>query len=206
MNKALYAEPFRLVLIPNVCTYCHKINNGVVYADFQLGILTCEDHRPLATRDVRAYFHRRGQVMHKDAIQDPLFTTTGLLEMNIKVRRSSGAIESDWKLAKPSFGNRCLLSLDDSGDWYMIASLRDDEIIRGVHIRDLKMVLPVTQHSLVDKFIERLSAGFYKADHEAYMALSENPGPACSESNIYTINHPIGFGRILIPPSKGDPE
>jgi len=209
--KLLYAEPFRLVLIPNVCTYCSKVNTKVECAEFQLGILTCDDHKPLAVRDVRAYLHRRGQVMYKDAIQDPLFTTTGLLEMDIKVRRSSGAIENNWKLAKPSFGNRCLVSLDDSGNWYMIASLRDDEIIRGVHVSDLKMVLPATQHMLVDRFIERLSAGFYKAEQEAYLTAvaesSDNPGPACSESNIYTIHHPsIGYGRVVIPPIKGDPE
>lgn len=219
--KVLYAEPFRLVMIPSVCTYCTKSHTGVEYVEHQQGILRCDEHKPLAQRDVRAYLYRCGKVNYKDAIDDPLFKTTELLDMDIKVRRSSGVVEDGWRLAKPFYGNRCLLSTDDSGNWYMIASFNEDEIIRGVLVRDLKMVLPLEKHGLVEDFIGRLVARFYKAEQIAYEAAiveaeaAENPSTTFAQPAeavqavqtvqavpIYTVNCPgLGIGRVLIPPS-----
>ena len=208
--KILYAEPIRLVFIRNVCSYCDKVNKGMVTADFQLGILTCDDHRDLAKRDVRAYLHRCGKVNYTDAITDPLFTNTDLLTMDIKVRRSSGIIENSWKLAKPSFDNRCHVTMDKSGVWNMIASFNNDEIIRGVRVNDFKMVLPVEQHELVDAFLKRLDDNIYKADQMAYEAAvieaeaNENPDNNIADRvPIVLANHPVlGLGRILLPPGS----
>lgn len=207
--KILYAEPFRLVFIRSVCSYCDKLNTCVEYADFQLGILSCDDHHHLAKRDVRAYLHRCHKVNYGDAIQDPLFTNTDLLNMDIKVRRSSGIIETNWKLAKPSYGNRCSVTMDDSGAWYMIASFNNDEIIRGVRITDFKMVLPIDQHGLVDAFLKRLDDNMYKAEHNEYEAAviaGENPDNMGNINSvpIVLVNHPVnGLGRILLAPAEG---
>lgn len=210
--KILYTEPIRLVFIRNVCSYCDKVNKGIEYANFQLGILTCDDHRYLAKRDVRAYLHRSGKVKYHDAILDPLFTSTDLLTMDINVRRSSGIIETSWKLAKPSYDNRCHVTMDNSGAWHMIASFNNDEIIRGVRITDFKMVLAVEQHGLVDAFLKRLHDNMYKADQMAYEEAviaaesAENPDNNVANVNplpIVAVNHPVmGLGRILLPPDS----
>jgi len=180
----------------------------MVTADFQLGILTCDDHRDLAKRDVRAYLHRCNKVKYNDAIKDPLFTKTELLHMDIKVRRSSGIIEDGWKLAVPSFGNHFPVTMSDSGTWYMFASSNNDEITRSVRINDFKMVLPVEQHGLVDAFIQRLNEHMYKDDQIAYEAAvaagedNENPDNNTSSVKqlpIVLVNHPVnGLGRVLL--------
>jgi len=118
-------------------------------------------------------------VKWSDAIDDPLFVETGLLtwgeagpEMSdIKVRRSNGAIEGDWQLHPPTRSwveSNYVCRSKSSGRWSIQAIQKYTEVTRGLLVEDLKLTLPEAKWGLVDAFLARLEAGFYKAEHEAF--------------------------------------
>lgn len=147
------------------CQYCVK--DGDFYPiEFTFGIYACADHNLLAERDRKAWMHEAGIVMWSDATKDPMFKELGLIQYPILVRRSSGAIEGDWMLMKPSLCNMAHLKRSRAcGKWYMMAIQDYTDSERPILVEDLKLsLIDERQHGLVDAFIARLEAGFYKTD------------------------------------------
>jgi hypothetical protein len=213
-----YADPMRLVLYKPLCQYCGVADKGWFPIHDKFGILWCDDHKYLADRDGRAWLCRNSKVAWEDATADPLFVTGELLDRDILVRRSSGAIETKgWRLCTPSFDDPAFVNKDEKG-WWMYAQNTDTHVGRGVLIEDLKLSLPEGKWDLVDAFVSRLNKGFYKADSDAYAlakmawqkaaADAENPGASRigakqTESGIQEVFHPsLGVGKIVIVPDS----
>jgi len=211
-----YVDPMRLVLYSPLCQYCGVADKGWFRIYDKYGILWCDLHKSLAERDGRAWLCRNDKVAWKDATADPLFVAGGLLDCDISVRRSSGAIETKgWRLSKPSFDDPAFVNKDEKG-WWMYALNTDTQVGRGVRIEDLKLSLSEDKWGLVDAFISRLNNGFYTAEFDAYeqakmewqrvAADAENPGASgigakLADSGIQAVFHPkLGLGRVVIVP------
>jgi hypothetical protein len=145
-----------------------------------------------------------------------LFTETGLLEKPITVKRSSGAIDDDWKILKPFFGEDALIQKDSDKGWCIPVMKKgptpDKDIKKDILVEDLKNSLPDEQKGLVDEFIDSLNSGFYLKDAEAHdaavsLALANDDTSAEEESSPTTIGYRIekvyhaeyGFGRVCHP-------
>ena len=167
----LFAEPMESMLGTTNCQYCDKPHTHFDAVSYSFGVHACDDHKPLAQRDAKAWMHKKGLVRWRDAIKDPLFTQAeDLLFSNILVRRTNGAIEGDWTLCKPwvALGEPMAVKRSErSGEWSMTAIQDVTESMRGILVKDLKLSLIEEEHYLVDAFIGRLDAGFYKEDAEA---------------------------------------
>jgi hypothetical protein len=225
-----YADPMRLVMCGSLCQYCGVADKGWFRIYDNYGILWCDLHKSLAERDGRAWLCRNYKVTWKNATADPLFVKGELLDRDICVRRSSGAIETKgWRLCEPTFDNPAFVSKDETG-WWMCAQNTDTHVGRGVLIEDLKLSLPEDRWGLVDAFTARLNKGFYTAEFNAYAqakeawaraaADAENPGASdvgvlSPVSPIREVFHPsLGFGRVLVVPDsavvaqvkEGDPQ
>lgn len=164
MNR-LSAEPMESMLETANCQYCDRPHTHFEVVTYLFGIHACDDHKPLAQRDAKAWMHKKGLVRWRDAIKDPLFTEAeDLLFSNILVRRTNGTVESNWTLCKPWVGLGEPVSVkrsERSGKWSMMAIQDDTESLRDILVEDLKLSLMEEEHWLVDAFIERLEAGFY---------------------------------------------
>ncbi len=88
-------EPFRLVMIKcqDFCQFCENPKGGVynhyINFDYKIGFLSCEKCNNKANDAVEEWFAT-------EAWGDANF----LRNKNIKIKRSSGDIESNWKLDK----------------------------------------------------------------------------------------------------------
>ena len=163
------------------CQYCggptHDEGDNSGYNPIMLhfGVVACVEHKDRAQRDGNAWLHRNNVVDWHDAIQDPVFAM--LLNRDIKVRRTSGAIEDGWRIEPPTYDEPpFFIRSETSGEWSVKAKQADN--IRGLRVRDFKLSLPEEQHGLVDAFIARLNRGFYKADSDAYEALEAQAAQA----------------------------
>lgn len=181
-----FNKPMRMVYFADECMYCgspgHTHYNHIQH---QLGFITCDAHKDLADRDADAYLALKGRVRFDEATEDQLFVLGTLLTRDIKVRRSSGAIDDNWRIREPSCepeeGMTHFVARDPGHGikWYMQAIQPSTGTTRGFCVDDLKLSLPEDQHSLVDAFVARLDAGFYKAQldaHNAAVAAAQTAG------------------------------
>jgi len=228
MNKP-FAEPIRFVMVRMKCAYCDAGDTGHVGSTGLFGIMHCDDHADLASRDFKAWAHRERKVLLEDYEMNPLFVEGKLLERDIAVVRTSGAVDmTGWQIVEPSFDEPAYISysLEDKcwhiGVWNAIMG-----IWRSLLISNLKLSLPETQHGLVDAFLDRINSGIYTAEHDAYCAAverwahesaeAENHYPGGSDvpppsHKIVVAHHPeYGYGRVVVPVEKavlevtGDP-
>jgi len=205
-----HANPIRLVLFSPNCLYCRK--PAFHYADcyYQCAALACKDeqHIEWANRDANHWLHILNKVRFQDYTKHKLFTETGLLEKPITVKRKSGAIDDDWNILKPFFGEDALVHKDSEKGWCILVMKKgptpDEDIKKHILVEDLKNSLPDEQKGLVDEFIDSLNAGFYLKDAEAHDLALENDKPEEESSplpvgyRIEEVFHPeYGAGRVL---------
>lgn len=178
--------PIKLFAIPMVmqgyrpqCQYCGGEDTYFEYLHNSVGLLSCDEHKELAKRDAQAWCAGEGLVRWRDGIQDPVFVEGGLLtwagvepQMNdLKVRRSSGAIEGGWELHPPTrswIESNYVTRSKTTGRWSVQVIQKYSEVTRGLLVEDLKLTVPEAKWGLVDAFLARLEAGFYKAEHAAF--------------------------------------
>jgi hypothetical protein len=110
--------------------------------------------------------HTEGVVNWRNATNDPLFKKAEkLIHGTINVRRSNGAIESNWMLVRPSLWKSANVTRSRTcGKWYMTAIQDYTDNEQDIFVEDLKLSVNETDHDLVDAFIARLDAGFYKTE------------------------------------------
>ena len=186
MSIRICAYPIRTVMFRPNCLYCGASASYYKDCEFQLSTIACsnEDHRRWAKRDAFASLHRHKWVRRKDYEKEPLFRETALLTGLIKVRRTSGDVESDWQIQPPSYGNHahiaCIQGVWSLPVWKRDAEYPDESIQKYVPLESLKMSIPEeemlddmrieAQRALVDELIGKLDAGFYTefaAAHDA---------------------------------------
>ena len=207
-----HANPIRLVLFSPNCLYCRK--PAFHYADcyYQCAALACKDeqHIEWAKRDANHWLHILNKVRFQDYTKHKLFTETGLLEKPITVKRKSGAIDDDWNIRKPSFGQDSLIVKDSDNGWCIPVMKKgptpDEDIKKHILVEDLKNSLPDEQKGLVDEFIYSLNSGFYLKDAEAHDLASasasaqpeEESSPVPLGYRIEEVYHAeYGFGRVM---------
>ena len=176
MSIRICAYPIRTVMFRPNCLYCGASAAYYKNCEFQLSTIACknEHHQRWAKRDAFAALHRRKWVRRKEYEKEPLFRETALLTGLIKVRRTSGVVESDWLIPEPSYDNPQHIACIQ-GIWYIPAwqpdmSNLDQSPRKYVSLESLKMSIPDEQHGLVDDLIDKLLEGFYTeaaAAHEA---------------------------------------
>jgi hypothetical protein len=217
MNKLILTEmtklsslPIRMVMFSPVCGYCGKPSDYTVSCDYKLAILACEDshHKQMAERDAKAWLFYNKKVKYKDYSKDPLFPKTDILDSCIKVKRTSGNIDTDWTILKPSFMDSSDLEYIN-GIWTIPVIRVRDNIKKYIPIEDLKLSIPEDKYSLVDALVNKLQeGGFYLQDANAYEdALAQEKeleNPSISKNDplianfIDVVVHPVyGIGRVF---------
>jgi len=216
-SKKPYSYPIRLTFQPQMCHYCENKNTGTILVEHLFGIMYCDEHKGVATRDINAWLAAEKIIRLSDVSDDPLFIEGGLLERDLCVRRSNGVIDTlGWKLHKHTHFDPAFILYDLADGWWIKAYNEDIDRKRGLRIKDLKLSLPEEQHFLVDLFIVRLENGLYNSELVAFneaveqwkkvTSEAENPSTTIQKEaksspivDIYA--HGIGFGRMFIPPS-----
>jgi hypothetical protein len=169
-SAKLWATPMRMVMFTPECQYCGMKDTHYEPVGNQLAILACDTHKDLAKRDARAWCHKRGFVMFKDAKKEPLFVQGELLGIDIKVRRSSGEVQAGWSITRPICADSPCHLENKEGVWAIRVQNVGLDLRRGMNVADFKLSLPEGLHGLVDDFVAKLAAGFYKAENDAYTA------------------------------------
>jgi len=153
-------------------------------------------------------------VRFRDYTTHKLFTETGLLEKPITVKRSSGAVDDDWNILKPFFGEDALVQKDSEKGWCIPVMKKgctsEEDIHKHILVEDLKDSLADEQKGLVDEFIDSLNSGFYLKDAEAHdaavsLALANDDTSAEEDCSPTTIGYRIeevyhaeyGLGRVV---------
>lgn len=176
MSIKVCAYPIRTVMFRPNCLYCGASASYYKDCDFQLSTIACEneEHRRWAKRDAFAWLHRRKWLRRKEYEKEPLFCETTLLTDLIKVRRTSGDVESDWRIQEPSHENNqhiiCYQGIWCIPVWQANIESPIEFLQKHVPLESLKMSLPEEQHALVDDLVVKLEAGFYTefaAEHDA---------------------------------------
>jgi hypothetical protein len=174
----LWATPMRMVMFTPECQYCGKKDTHYEPVGNQLAILACETHKELAKRDAKAWCHRRGIVMFKDAKKEPLFVQGELLGIDIKVRRSSGEVQAGWSITRPICADIPCHLESKEGIWAIRVQNTTLDLRRGMDVTDFKLSLPEGMHGLVDDFVAKLNAGFYQTENDAFLAAQWAAAPA----------------------------
>ena len=189
-----YANPIRLVLFSPICQYCRKPASHYANCYYQCAALACKDdqHIAWADRDANHWLHILNKVRPEAYKKHKLFTETGLLEKPITVKRSSGAIDDDWNILKPFFGEDALVQKDSEKGWCILVMKKgptpDEDIKKHILVEDLKDSLADEQKGLVDEFIDSLNSGFYLKDAEAHNLALANAEPEEESSPV-----PLGY-------------
>ena len=216
MSIRISAYPIRTVMFRPNCLYCDASASYYSDCDFHLSTIACEneDHRHWAKRDALAWLHRHKRVRRKDYEKEPLFCETTLLTARVKVRRTSGDVESDWQVQAASYENLaqivCVQGIWSLPVWKRDIEEPDESIQKYVPLESLKMSIPEEQHGLVDDLIGKLDAGFYTeaaAAHDAAAvkqasmdaAVPPPPPPVDYIETRYHAEH--GEVRVFNPPS-----
>ena len=182
----LWTTPMRMIMFSAECQYCGQKDTHYEPVGDQLAILACDTHKHLAKRDAKAYCQRRGIVMFKDAVKEPLFVQGERLGIDIKVRRSSGEVQAGWNITRPICADSpCHLEYKE-GVWAIRVQNGALDLRRGMNVADFKLSLPESLHGLVDDFVAKLKAGFYKAENDAYMAAQWATGAATGTTGAAT--------------------
>ena len=211
-----HANPIRLVLFSPICQYCRKPASHYADCYYQCAAIACkdEDHIAWAERDANHWLHILNKVRFRDYTKHKLFTVTGLLEKPITVKRSSGAIDDDWKILKPFFGEDALIQKDSEKGWCIPVMKKgpthSEDIQKHILVEDLKDSLADEQKGLVDEFIDSLNSGYYLKEAEAHdsavsLALANDENSTDEESSPVPLGYRIeevyhaeyGVGRVV---------
>lgn len=164
----MFVEP-KSVTHDTSCQICGATNGVFYQISYSFGIYACDTHKKEATLGLKNWMHTNGVVHWRNATSDPLFNNAeDLIHANILVRRTSGTIENNWMLMKPSLWNSANVKRSRTcGKWYMTAIQDYTDNERAILVEDLKLSLAEENHGLVDAFIARLESGFYKEELDA---------------------------------------
>ena len=170
--------PTSLIMRRCECFYCGAEDTGAVLVEYLFGMKVCDIHRQTAERDCRAYLHVQKLVRVKDAFKLPAlkcFLDILAGHPRLAVQRTSGDIEEDWCFREGSHYDPAFLSKSAEGRWGVPMRCPRTNLNKTVPIinflRDditAKMVLPADWFTMIEKTLDCLEEGIYKAEAEAY--------------------------------------
>jgi len=182
-----YAKPKQSdIFDPNwgSCAYCGSTADGPLVVTKQMVndkiwshvitryIYNCKNHEKDAARDLRAHLHLASSVLFNDVLLDPLFR---VINDSIVVERANRSYfdYTGWKIDSSKSDDVLVQKID--GCWTISVINSGDPtrvITKNIPVSDLKLSLTEDgREGMVDAFIERLDAGFYKQEYEAHHAL-----------------------------------
>ena len=152
------------------CFYCGASEN---YNDFSIeylwGIRACPEHKAWAERDCRAECHRT------DTVPLPWVRTiprlAPLLEQlkdrNLNVRRSSGELQSGWRLAPTSYLDT--YHIQKCQDVWTVPLLNaQEELTKRVSIQDILKENPELDATILNDALAALEEGIFAAEFNAH--------------------------------------
>lgn len=161
MCSAMYSFAKSLTMRAQVCEYCPKRCHRSITSVSRLhGIMACEEHIPLATRDVNAWLCEMKYVRQKDF----LAVYPELAEMKFNVPRTDGSTTPGGNISQE--GWQMLICDPESGDWrlpLLFVCDKDGEI-KSKSLKISELGLPAEQLAAWTKTLDT----FYEEDLAAH--------------------------------------
>jgi len=158
-------RPSSLICKRWICDYCDSPAFEEKWATgYQYGIISCPSHSACAQRDIRAFYHRREQVLVEDLLE--FSPELARVQKNISWADDTGVQKQGGVICR-SAPIRCSFASSFRGQ--MAIPLDIGGIIRPLHVKDLINTDGITRMGL-DALLEKLAAGFYKDMYEAHLA------------------------------------
>ena len=152
------------------CFYCGSPEN---YSDTCIewlwGIRSCPQHKDWAERDCRAECHRTGTVPLPWLRNIPRLApiVEQLKDKSLNVRRTSGELQSGWKLAPANYlEGECIQQIQ--GKWTLPLRNREEEIVKRVTIHEVLDENPDLDRAVFEDVIDALQHGIFKAEWNAH--------------------------------------
>lgn len=127
MSVSTYVK--NLICTPLCCAYCDCTDVSTISTDicFRTGINFCVKHEEAATRDFFAFYFLRNAIPLPHALYHNSVVRTYVTQLSepssISMTRSSGAVETDWRMARSH--DRDLVPFftknPDDGSWSFMA-------------------------------------------------------------------------------------
>jgi hypothetical protein len=168
------------------CDYCRAIPVNYITIQHLFGIMACDEHKPLAKRDNKAWLGRRGMVKLKDAQKNPelekfLNVLDSFKESGFHVLRSDGALHKGWILKRHHEWDPFFF-VKRKGSWLFPAETLDrgEDLTKGVELQhylrdDLAAHFPEGFKEIVQGAIDALNAGFYNEEVRMCDELAHEP-------------------------------
>ena len=170
--------------------------------DHLFGIISCDAHRHWAMRDCNAYMHSKGIVRLRDAqnIHGLSEVIAEIIDKNgtFHVTRTSGAIETGWKVVEDAFEYPSLEKFD--GTWRIY--LTNTKLRKFVPLDEFRKssVFSPSFAELTTVAIDILNRGVYLTDYERQCRLAAEASNISEEQFIQTAIMPNGtVVRMLVP-------
>lgn len=192
-----FVYPRSIVMTTILCDYCNKEYMTLVRTVNELsGIKACTNHKTLAERHVKAWFHSNNAVPLEDVLK-----LYDLPDGKIRVPRSNGTITQGGSFVKSTYDYGRFVRKDENGEWIVDVAFNDPAPMnKSIQVK--KLVLSEISTDLVNRLLEHLDKGFFKADYEASLLDRADPSVPLVEDSIYLYNSEQGPVRVLVPPVK----
>lgn len=184
-------QPCSLVMRKSACFYCGAEYKGDYRIQWTVGIRYCAEHKSWATRDCRAYMHENKVVKVKDALEDPrLFALLEYFLNNVHILRTSGAIDSGWKLNQGTVCDPTYIACVQD-KWSIPMTVPTGDIHKNVYmpaflhptVIGANPGFPPDIADRITSAITILTEGFYKADYVQHLQLL-SPGSATTVEEL----------------------
>lgn len=130
MSEIKSLNPRSLVMTVNECFYCKETEKiRFICVDRLFGVKACEEHKEHAEADMQSYMKKNKIIHVKDGIEIPeVKQLFDFLTDNIKIIRTNGNVDSEWKLNKNSYDFvPSFRKVDD--DWrFPVIKITEDEM------------------------------------------------------------------------------
>lgn len=146
------------------CFYCGSTQDYTdTCIEWLWGIRACADHKEWAERDCRAECHRIGAVPLPWVRTIPRLAPLleQLKDRSLNVRRTSGELQSGWKLAPTSYlEGECIQKIQ--GEWTLPLRNYDEELVKRVSFEDIVDENPDLDRAVFDDALDAISHGIFR--------------------------------------------
>jgi hypothetical protein len=174
-------EPVRLIMRKMECMYCFKEDTCSVLIEYNFGLKVCDEHKPNAERDCKAYMHEHKSVRIRDAHQHPVLGRflSMLNELGtFCVERSDLTIDPGWRVMQDDeHWDPIFIKYDIS--WCIPTFIKQgsSRITKLVPIINfLNPVIHVASSELrtcIEEVLDCLNDGIYRAEAEEFLTAKE---------------------------------
>lgn len=162
--------PYSFVMMKMECAYCKRLMIQGIHAacvSRLYGIMHCEDHKEVATRDVHSYMDTRQVVRIRDTYKHPkLKPLFDILRSGVSIRRSNGDLDPDWKLLDDPYDSMNIIKKQEEG--WMCPMKKEipltAEFYKTVPLETLFADMDSEQRTHLATALKALTDGIYSGD------------------------------------------